>query len=136
MRNLWVLIELAATNWFQRRQRIGSSHIIIIMYVYMRKLTRKKARSFMQRVVVILLICLSFGSIGLSGWLDQRYYEAGPRSPQPEVGRTHPLYVHHGTVVYLTYNETLAYQFVPALSLLFFAAGVCLDRRWNKLTGK
>jgi hypothetical protein len=26
MRNLWVLIELAATNWFQRRQRIGSSH--------------------------------------------------------------------------------------------------------------
>jgi len=26
MRNLWVLIELAATNCFQRRQRIASSH--------------------------------------------------------------------------------------------------------------
>jgi hypothetical protein len=26
MRNLWVLIELAATNCFQSRQRIGSSH--------------------------------------------------------------------------------------------------------------
>jgi hypothetical protein len=24
--NRWVLIELAATNWFQRRQGIGSSH--------------------------------------------------------------------------------------------------------------
>src|SRR5215510_6474146 len=28
MRSLWGLIELAATNWFQRRQRIGSSHSI------------------------------------------------------------------------------------------------------------
>jgi hypothetical protein len=26
MRKLSVLIELAASNWFQRRQRIGSSH--------------------------------------------------------------------------------------------------------------
>src|SRR5215217_6722792 len=26
MRNLWVLIQLAAINCFQRRQRIGSSH--------------------------------------------------------------------------------------------------------------
>ena len=28
MRNLQVLIELAASNWFQSRQRIGSSHTL------------------------------------------------------------------------------------------------------------
>jgi hypothetical protein len=93
----------------------------------------KKISSFTQRVVVLLLICLSFGSIGLSSLLDQRYFETGARSAQPEVGRTHPLYVHHGTVVYLTQIETLVYQFVPTLSFIFFAAGVYLDRRWKRL---
>jgi len=33
MRNLSVLIEPAAKNWFQPRQRIGSSHIIISMQI-------------------------------------------------------------------------------------------------------
>lgn len=80
---------------------------------------RKGTLSVIQKVVVILLICLSFGSIGLSTFLDQRYYETRPRSARPEEGRTHALYVHHGTLVYLTQVETLAYQFMPALCLVF-----------------
>jgi hypothetical protein len=40
--------------------------------------------------------------------------------------------VHHGTLVYVTHIETLAYQFVPAFCLLFFAAAVYLQRRWSK----
>src|SRR5215213_6511637 len=99
----------------------------------MPELQRKGTQKFIQKVVVILLISLSFGSIGLSSFLDQQYFETRPRSPRPEEGRTHALYVHHGTVVYLTQVETLAYQFVPALCLLFFGAGVYLHRRWSKL---
>lgn len=90
--------------------------------------------SRIQKLVVLLLISLSFVSIGLSSFLDQRYFETRPRSARPEEGRTHAFYVHHGTLVYLTQMETLAYQFTPALGLLFFAAGVFLDRRWRKPT--
>ena len=33
MRNLWVLIELAASNWFQWRQRIRASHMSVVVTV-------------------------------------------------------------------------------------------------------
>ena len=98
----------------------------------MPELQLKRTPSFIRKVVVILLISLSFGSIGLSFFLDQEYFETRPQSPRPEEGRTHALYVHHGTLVYVTQVETLAYQFVPAFCLLFFAAGVYLHRRWSK----
>ena len=98
----------------------------------MPKLQRKGTLQFIQKVVVILLISLSFGSVGLSSYLDQLYFVTRPQSPRPEEGRTHALYVHHGTLVYLTQVETLAYQFVPALCLVFFGAGVYLHRRWSK----
>lgn len=43
MRNLWVLIELAAINCFQSRQRIGSSHtLIVILFSYKYARTREK----------------------------------------------------------------------------------------------
>src|SRR5215212_8462878 len=98
----------------------------------MPKPQRKQTPSLIQKLVVILLISLSFGSIGLSSFLDQRYFQTRPRSPRPEEGRTYALYVHHGTLVYVNQRETLAYQFVPALCLLFFGAGVYLHRRWSK----
>ena len=98
----------------------------------MPEVQRKGIPSLIKKVVIILLICLSFGSIGLSSFLDQQYYETRPRSPRPEEGRTHALYVHHGTLVYVTHVETLAYQFVPAFCLVFFAAGVYLHRRGRK----
>ena len=36
MRNLWVLIELAASNCFQSRQRIASSHMEVMMRLTMK----------------------------------------------------------------------------------------------------
>ena len=98
----------------------------------MPEVQRKRSPSLIKKAVFILLICLSFGSLGLSSFLDQQYYESRPRSSRPEEGRTHALYVHHGTLVYVTHVETLAYQFVPAFCLLFFAAAVYLQRRWSK----
>ena len=98
----------------------------------MPELQQRGTLSLIQRVVVILLISLSFVSIGLSSFLDQQYFETRPRAPRSEEGRTHALYVHHGTVVYLTLAEKLAYQYVPALCLPFFAAAVYLHRRWRK----
>jgi len=97
----------------------------------MQRLQRKRTLSLGQKLVVVLLISLACASIGLSSYLDQLYFETRPRSPRPEEGRTHAFYVHHGTVVYLTQGETLAYQFVPPLSLVFFVAGIIVRRRWS-----
>jgi hypothetical protein len=97
----------------------------------MQRLERKKTLSLGQKLVVVLLISLAFVSIGVSSYLDQLNFETRPRAPRPEEGRTHAFYVHHGTLVYLTQVETLAYRFVPPLCFVFFAAGFILRRRWS-----
>jgi hypothetical protein len=69
MRNLWVLIELAATNWFQRRQRIGSSHSSKMLLLLV-PISRTSSRvgfltvSLVVGAIILNVIALLFGQRG------------------------------------------------------------------------
>lgn len=98
----------------------------------MPKARRAGARTIVRRALIILFIGLSFGSIALFNFLDTRYSETRPNSPRPEEGRIYAQHVYHGTLVYLTQMEKLAYQFTPALCVVFGGLGIYLHRRWTK----
>jgi hypothetical protein len=92
---------------------------------------RRKTQTTIQRLVVILLVSLSFATIALDVFLDTTYSETRPNSSKPEEGRIYAQHVRHGTLVYLTETEKLAYQFAPAVAVVLFGAGVILHRRWS-----
>ena len=99
--------------------------------VHMPKVQRPKAQTITQRLVVILLVSLSFVAIALGVCQDTIYSETRPTSPRPAEGRVYAQHVHHGTLVYLTQMEKLAYEFAPAVCVVLFGAGVFLHRRWS-----
>lgn len=92
---------------------------------------RPKAQAIIQRLVVILLVSLSFGTIALDVFQDTTYSETRPNSPRPEEGRIYAQHVRHGTLVYLTQMEKLAYQFAPAVCVVLGGAAIFLHRRWS-----
>jgi hypothetical protein len=97
----------------------------------MPKLPLPRALTIIQRLVVIMLVSLSFGILALDIALDTTYSETRPRSPRPEEGRVYPEYVHHGALVYLTQMEKFEYEFAPAVCAVLFGAGALLHRRWS-----
>ena len=99
--------------------------------VQMAKVERPKRQSIIQRLVVIILISLSFGVLALDVSLDSVYFETRPRSPLPEEGRVYPEYVHHGALVYLTKLEKLQYEYSSVVVVVLFGAGALLHRRWS-----
>ncbi len=94
-------------------------------------ITMLKNKKRLRRALVLFFIITAFGSIALDGVLDVRYYQSSPREPRIDQGRVHPEYVHHGTLVYLTQAEKVAYEWAPAICVLLFGAGVFLHRYWK-----
>lgn len=90
-----------------------------------------RSLTVIQRLLVIILISLSFGAIALDVCLDTVYSETRPNSPRPAEGRVYAQHVRHGTLVYLTQTEKLTYQFLPAVCVVLFGAGVFLHHRWS-----
>ena len=98
----------------------------------MPKPRRAGTQTIIRRTVIILFIGLSLGSIALFNFLDTRYSETRPNSPRPEEGRIYAQHVYHGTLVYLTQMEKLAYQFTPALCVAFGGLAIYLHRRGSR----
>ena len=88
-------------------------------------------RPLLQKSLIIGLLILSFVSLGLSVYLDGYFYLNSPREPIPAEGKVFPRNVHHGAHVYLTKNENLVFDLLPAAFIILFASGALLNARWK-----
>ena len=98
----------------------------------MARVQRPKRQTIIQRLVIIVLISLSFGVLAVDVALDTVYFKTRPRSPRPEEGRIYAEYVHHGALVYLTRLEKLEYDYAAVVWVVLFGAGALLHLRWSK----
>lgn len=96
----------------------------------MAKVQRPRAQTIFQRLIIALLVVLSFGALASDVILDMKYSETRPNSPRPEEARVYAQHVRHGTLVYLTRTEKLTYQFLPAVCLVFGGGAFFLYHRW------
>jgi hypothetical protein len=89
-----------------------------------------KRRRMGQKAIVIMLLSLSFSILGLTIFLDEHFYQTGPRQPEPQLGRVYPQWL-HGTLVYLTRVEKLPFDYSWYAVLLLVTTAYMLNQRWR-----
>ena len=92
---------------------------------------RSKWKTRLRKAIVILLMGISFGSLGFCILLDRQFALTRPHQPQPESGRVYARIIHGGTTAYLTRIETLPYDYGLEVMTLFAIAAAILNQRWR-----
>jgi hypothetical protein len=100
----------------------------------MHRQTGFRALAPFQKLIIVLLLCVSFGAIGSVVLLDGYFCHNRPNLPEPQQGRVYRTFVCHGGVVYLTRIENLSLEALPLTCFVLFATAAFLGRRWGRTT--
>jgi hypothetical protein len=92
--------------------------------------TRVNTKFIVCKATVIVLVVLCFSCIGTLVYLDYVYQNL-PQEQQAVLGRIYPMWVHHGTLVYLTLGEKRAMEYLRLLCPIFGFAAFALNLRWR-----
>ena len=84
-----------------------------------------------HKAMLIALIVGCFASLGSIIYLDEHFYRARPRQPEPQAGRIYPVSIHGGIRIYLTRTEKLPFDYWLYPFLIFATGATLLDRRWK-----
>jgi hypothetical protein len=88
-------------------------------------------KTALRKTVVIALIAVCFATLAFVMYLDEHFYQTRPRQPEPQTGRIHPQWIHHGTRVHLTRVEKLPFDLSWYVGLLSAATAYLLNQRWK-----
>ena len=81
-------------------------------------MTKTRWQMIRLKIFSVVLIGFFFVNMAVIIYLDSYYAANLPKEPSATAGRVHPLFVHHGTLVYLNESEKRLWHTISASFLV------------------